>query len=320
MPTFIIGAGFNADAAAEAGLQQTDSGYPLVADTLHLCFGLPGIPAGKSIEDLFLEAQERRNFDPIRKLADRLRFADYYVASALSRAERANCYQQFFGKFHGSSFLTFNYDSLPETILFRMRCWFPRDGYGVRVTAPLPPGEEEFAGVTSSALVLHLHGSLCVRTSEYESLLKPGEDMAWLTERVEPLYSFDASSISWNFAPFHSAVGAHDMEDRIIAPDPDKSQGLKQVFIKATYAKAVGILRDSDIVVAIGYSFNPYDRTSYRPLLEALASSKGKRLIVVSPDAGNVAQTIRPDFPDLSIEPLAATFKQWVTDAFPGMR
>jgi hypothetical protein len=75
MATFILGAGFNADAAAEAGCQQRDSGYPLVGDTLRLCFDLTEVPSGKSIEDLFSKALERRDYGPIAKLAKRLRYA-----------------------------------------------------------------------------------------------------------------------------------------------------------------------------------------------------------------------------------------------------
>ena len=319
MPTFILGAGFNADAAEEAGRCQIDSGYPLVADTLRLCFDRPGIPDGKSIEDLFSDALERRDYGPIARLADRLRSADYYVAGALASAEKVNCYQRFFRTFAHSNFLTFNYDSLPETFLFHLRCWFPRDGYGVRVTAHLPPGAEEFADKKSSALVLHLHGSLCIRTSEYEARRKPGQATAWLTERDRPLYAFDPSSISANFAPFNRDVGADDVEDRIIAPVPDKSQGFKQAFIRDTYTKAVAMVRDSDIVVAIGYSFNAHDRASYQTLLDALRESKGRRLLVVSPDAGTVVNAIRLGFPDLSIEALEATFKQWAAASFPGL-
>ena len=130
MPTFILGAGFNADAAGEAGRQQQDSGYPLVGDTLRLCFDLPGIPEGKSIEDLFSDALERRDYGPVAKLADRLRSADYYVAHALARADGMNRYQRFFRTFPDSNFLTFNYDALPETFLFHLRLWFRAMGTG----------------------------------------------------------------------------------------------------------------------------------------------------------------------------------------------
>src|SRR5260370_13570895 len=118
MPTFILGAGFNAEAGMEAGRDQIDCGYPLVCETARLCFDLSSIPTGKSIEDLFSDALERRDYGPIVKLADRLRYADYYIARALASGERVNCYQRFFRAFAESTFLTFNYDSLPETFLF----------------------------------------------------------------------------------------------------------------------------------------------------------------------------------------------------------
>src|SRR5207244_6299312 len=135
-------------------------------------------------------------------------------------------------------------------------------------------------------------------TSEYEAWRKPGETIAWLTERDEPRYAFDPASISANFTPFDRDVGADDVEDRIIAPVPDKSQGLKLVFIRDTYAKAVAGLRDSGTVVAIGYSFNPHDRGSYQTLLDALHESRGRKLLVVAPDADTVVKAIRAGFPD----------------------
>lgn len=329
MPTFVLGAGFNVDATAEAGPifgnslyaghYQIDCGYPMVVETLRLCFDLDAISAGKSIEDLFADAMARRNYDPLRKLADRLTQADYYIANRLASDER-NCYRRFFDAFTGSHFSTFNYDSLPETFLFRLGRWYPHDGYGVRVAARLPPGAERYADERSSTLVLHLHGSLCIRTSEYGVTRKPGQPMAMLTKRDEPLYAFDPSSISANFAPFQRAVGADDIEDRIIAPVPDKSQGLRESFISDTYVKAEALARDSDIMVAIGYSFNPHDRASYQCLLHALSASTSRKLLVVSPDAGVIVKAIRPGFPNLSIEPLEATFKQWVAASFPGVK
>jgi hypothetical protein len=143
--------------------------------------------------------------------------------------------------------------------------------------------------------------------------------MAWLTERDAPQYAFDPSSISGNFAPFDRDVGAHDVEERIIAPIPDKSEGLKQVFIRDTYSKAEALLRASDMAVAIGYSFNRHDGGSYRRLLGALGQSPGRKMLVVSPDAGAIVKTIRPAHPNISITPMDATFKQWVAASFPGL-
>lgn len=329
MPTFILGAGFNVDAVAEAGpifgeslylgRYQIKCGYPLVCDTIRLCFGLDAIPEGKSIEDLFSDAVKGGDYGPIRKLADLLREADYYIARRIASDGEPNCYRNFFGAFAESNFLTFNYDSLPETFLFRRSRWYPHDGYGLRVSARVLRGTHGFEGMKSSALVLHLHGSLCIRTSEYEPLREPGNAMPMLTERDEPLYAFDPSSISANFTPFVREAGSDDVEDRIIAPIPDKSGGLRDAFIGGTYAKAVALVRGSDSVVAIGYSFSPHDRTSFQPLLHALGESRSRRLLVVAPDAGDIADAIRPAFPQLDIKATEATFRQWVDASFPGL-
>lgn len=138
---FLIGAGFNVDAVEEAGpIYGTSSGYPLVADALHLCFGLQEVPRGKSVEDLFAEALEGGDYSPMDKLSQRLMEADYWLATRLVSAAEPNCYQRFFGMFSREHFLTFNYDSLIETFLLRLGHWYPHDGYGVDVDAERSPG------------------------------------------------------------------------------------------------------------------------------------------------------------------------------------
>lgn len=74
-PLFLLGAGFNADAAGEAGSLYgnsiyvsryvLDCSYPLVAATARLCFGLDEPPADRSIEELFRDALERRDYGPL---------------------------------------------------------------------------------------------------------------------------------------------------------------------------------------------------------------------------------------------------------------
>jgi hypothetical protein len=325
---FLLGAGFNLDAKDERGAisvdtlygpRQIDVGYPLVADTARLCFDLTAFPPGKSIEDLFSDAAEQNDYSPLSKLAHCLRQADYYIALPLASREKSNCYREFFDRFAASSFLTFNYDSFPETFLFRLRLWYPHDGYGVRVAVDLPPGRDEFAGKKSSSLVLHLHGTLCVRTSEHEIHREPGRALAMLVERERPVYAFDPNSISSNFAPFHRVVGDDDVSERIIAPVPDKADGLKRVFVREIRDMALPLLRASGNAVAVGYSFNDHDRRSYEPLLRALGESHNRRLLIVSPDALPVAGRLRLRFPELCIEAIKATFKHWVAASFPGV-
>src|ERR1017187_668452 len=238
MPSFILGAGFSADAAGEAGPLFADSlygehyvidcGYPMVGDTLRLCFGLERTPEGKSIEDLFADAEEQRDPDPIQKLAQRLRYADYRIAQELASGKRANCYLEFFTRFMRCNFLTFNYDSLPETFLFRLGCWYPHDGYGVRVLAPQGPNAEESIQGRSGALVLHLHGSLSIRTDEYEIRRESADAMGMLTKRDAPRYTFAPSSIGGNFPGLDGSAGSDDVEDRVIAPIPNKARAMKE--------------------------------------------------------------------------------------------
>ena len=143
--------------------------------------------------------------------------------------------------------------------------------------------------------------------------------MAWMTKRGRARYALDPSSNEANSSPFGREVGSDDVEDRIIAPVRDKSRDLKRAFVDETYARALDLMKGSDIVVTIGYSFNPHDRASYQPLLHALGKSKRRRLLVVSPDASTVGNAVREDLPELSVEPQEATFKQWVTAFFPGL-
>lgn len=125
----LLGAGFNADAKAQAGpidgysiyngRHEIQCGYPLASDLAELCFGIDRPPAGRSIEDLFQEAQEAQNAEPMRHLAEVLMKADYYLPAKLIPAfgARSNPYASFFDRFADCHFITFNYDSLPELFL-----------------------------------------------------------------------------------------------------------------------------------------------------------------------------------------------------------
>jgi hypothetical protein len=128
-------------------------------------------------------------------------------------ANRENCFGRFFDAFESRPLPTFNYDSLPETILFHRGLWFPHDGYGLlRAVAHLPPGSGEFANSESVSVVLHLHGNLCIPTSEFRATRTEAQGMTWTTEREEPRYSFDPGPIGPTFAPFQCEAGSDDIE------------------------------------------------------------------------------------------------------------
>lgn len=318
---FLLGAGFNIDATSEAGLfHQTDYRYPLVADVLKLCFGLDKTPPGKSIEDLFFEALQARNYKPMETLVDQLMGADYYIAQRLATSETRNSYQRFFNQFNGAQFLTFNYDSLPEIFLSQKDRWFPEDGYGVPVQTELAVLTKPVTHVAkSSSLVVHLHGSACVFTIESRLEGNPVGGVAELIHLEEPLYAFDADSTSSCFPRyrrFMSITGHTRPGERVIAPIPDKSEDLKQAFIQKSYSVALPFIRKTGVLVAVGYSFNPYDRVSYHRILEALGQSKERTLFLVSPEAKEVAKRISNEYLNLRVKPIEKTFSEWATDSF----
>src|SRR2546425_12711265 len=81
-PVFLLGAGFNIDTGTEVGSLDARR-YPLISDLTKTCFGLSTLPAGKSIEELFQEAIDSRNNEPLRKLSDILMEADFYLTQHL---------------------------------------------------------------------------------------------------------------------------------------------------------------------------------------------------------------------------------------------
>lgn len=315
-PVFILGAGFNVDAAAEAEIDR--AGYPLVVDLLHRCFGLDALPSGKSVEALFDDSIQRGNLEPLRTLCEVLMEADYYVASALQ--SRSNAYAAFLRRFPDATFITFNYDSLLEILLFADGRWRPEDGYGAPLITELLADSVTARRLPerSQNLVLHPHGSLCVYTSEFQ-IEPPRRDRepARLKLRERPLFLFDPESIVGCFPPYGSPpppTSLSRIEDRVIAPVPNKATGLQEVFVRRTYAEATKhLVRASDIVV-IGYSFNEYDRCSHRPLVEAIRHAG---VLLVSPDAGRSVGRMRAEYPQIAWGAAEMTFAAWAKRGFP---
>ncbi len=143
--------------------------------------------------------------------------------------------------------------------------------------------------------------------------------MAEVIHLAEPLYAFDPHSISNCFPRYGRVVsntGRTRPDERVIAPIPDKSQDLKQAFIQKSYAVALPLIRAKGVLVAVGYSFNPYDCVSYHRILEALGQSKERTLFVVSPQAGEVAKRISREYPAVRVRPVGRTFGDWALRSF----
>lgn len=316
---FLIGAGFNADAAAEVG-RTANASYPLTRDLLKPCFGLDALPPKLSVEDLFGRALDERNLDPIRVLSDLLMDADGDVAFHLRQGAGCddNAYLTFLRHFATSSFLTFNYDSLVEILLLSLDRWRPDDGFGTRVRIELPPYPPTLPH-RSTNLVLHLHGSLCVYPEKYTLVPGPSRNYEMLVARGEPLFAFDPEAIACCFFPFQAALPEgryHYLDERIIAPIPNKAQSFTNVFVTDVYRRAAEVLQQVDLLVTIGYRFSPYDRYSYGPLL---AGTSPRRILLVAPDAPDLAGRLRADYPIFNWDSAPYMFRTWVRAGYPGV-
>lgn len=102
-PVFLLGAGFNADARRQLQCAPydrssplPDDDYPLVNQLAEICFGLPEPPTDRSIEDLFLRAEQEQDLRPIEMLVDHLAMADMNVACQLALLDHRDSYSRFF--------------------------------------------------------------------------------------------------------------------------------------------------------------------------------------------------------------------------------
>ena len=310
-PVFLIGAGFDADAGGEvhdAGNLQ----YPLLSDLSS--FFLNFDPKLSSIEERFSEAIQAHDLEPLEALCERLMDADFHVGGRLRDGEPAanNAYLDFLKYFSTASFLTFNYDSLLEILLFSLKRWCPNDLYGVSTNA--------VSSSRSQALteILHLHGSFCIWPHEFEMTPSGQGTLPMLRRKVPPDFVFEPDVLSALFPGYECSVSKWNYRhpgDRIIAPIPNKAQGLSQSFIKSTYKRAGEILATTENIIAIGYSFNPHDRASYEPLLTA--TTRGTRFILITPDACNIQARLRREYSKYRWQAVPLTFREWANKRFP---
>jgi len=315
---FLLGAGFNVDAASEAGYQkplpvsEELACYPLVSDLLKICFDIEKLPYNfNSIEELFQDSINRGDLEPRNKLYNYLMELDYYITPHLKCGGNHynNTYVRFLQGFPKSPLITFNYDSLPEIILFAEGSWFPKDGYGVPVQVQRRPFRKGAEPKEKSLRhVLHLHGSLCVHPKTL-----------WPETDTESEFQFDAEKLANCFYPFLLGNDGSfiPIEDRVIAPIPNKAEGLKGAFIKKMYDRSVEYLINSIQIVVIGYSFNPYDCDSYTRLLDAMAD---KPVLLVAPDADTIKERLAKKYSDIQWEAKSIDFKDWANNGYPGLR
>lgn len=328
-PLFLLGAGFNYDAKKVAGTivgesiyngeYEIDCGYPLLNDLYKTCFPNKNIDLSSSIEELFNDQIKKHNFEPIRLLYEKIMKADNYLIPKLNQ-NHSNCYTDFFNQFQDSSFLTFNYDSLVELFLLKLKRWYPHNGYGIPVEIDFnwhigidENKKREYLNKISKSLVLHLHGSLCIRTKDFDIQNNN------IIIKDNPIFKFDPNSIANLFFPYRGAAldpsYSPNIKDRVIAPVPDKTEGLKNSFIKQIYTKAEELLNASNVLVVIGYNFSTYDKSSYHCLLNRW---KGE-ILLISPNANELKTRLQKEYPNIKWRAEETLFKNWVKTEFEGL-
>ncbi len=170
--------------------------------------------------------------------------------------------------------------------------------------------------------MLHLHGTLYLYTSESQTQRNPDDHIALLVERDRPRYIFDPNSAASVFPPYERAafhLGHVPPEGRIIAPIPEKAEGLTEAFVREGNAKARDLVRACGTLVAIGYSFGSHDGASYGPHLRALGESRDRTLFVVSPSASKLARRLTGEYSHLKVEAVAETLRSWALASSRGI-
>ncbi len=327
---FLLGAGFSIDAASESGypsgvlpVSGLPARYPLVSDLLTICFNKDILPPDKSIEGLFQDSIDKGNSKPLDALYDYIMELDYYITPSLRSGGNNynNIYIKFLRDFLKSPLITFNYDSIPEILLLGEQLWSPIDGYGLPVQtqqSTLRKGEP-YEG-KSLRPVLHLHGSVCIYPSTYYFEKQPEQDYPILKDYNEPKFLFDPDKLGHCFLPFERippGVTYTRPIERVIAPIPNKTEGLKGEFIEAVYRKAMEFLISAYQIIVIGYSFNPNDYASYAHLLGRMVE---KPVLLIAPDAWSIIKRLAYEYPNIQWEAQSISLKEWVNKGYPGVR
>lgn len=301
-----------------AGPYDFSCDYPLMSDLIRLCYPEREHENCRSIEEWFQASLDGDDFQPLRRLYEQLMKSDYHLVQRLiQNAERqTSSYGRFFEMYPDADFVTFNYDSFVELSLFKMRRWAPVDGYGVPVlAAQIPMAPNRGVLRTSKSVVLHLHGSLCIYDSSFRISEPDAAGTNWLQQKPQSDYLFDPDSLGGLFLPWRRYSEAHQgpapIEARVIAPVPNKAEGLRRDFLTKVRSQAERRIQKADAVVAIGYNFNPSDAGSFEPLLSAVARRADPTLTVVTPSALETTERLGKFYDGIHFHPVPLSFSQW---------
>ncbi|GJL57258.1 MAG: hypothetical protein NPIRA03_01150 [Nitrospirales bacterium] len=317
---YLLGAGFSR--TANAYFRPADEGicgpYPLGDELVGLCFD-SSYNTSLGVEAAFQEAIGRSDNQPIARLVDAIQSADHCPGRRAADDPSSNLYQ-FLTDLPAETYLTFNYDGLVEQGLMRLGRWAPTDGFGVPAVTAYPSAIGRLSE-RSSAVVVHLHGSLYLYPREFDVSSPDSFGTEWLTIKDKVAFVFDPDTNVDLFLPFtkgEQGLLYSRPDRRFIAPVPNKASGLAGAYVRAAYDAALKRLHDVEHLVAIGYRFGLTDRQSYDALLRVIAGVGGK-LTVVAPDAAVTAAQLSFDY-ECGIVPIPQTFDQWVSAGYPGVR
>ncbi len=328
---FILGAGFGCDAGPVVGPIRAESlegpfeitcNYPLMRDLAAICYPDLTEPC-VSIEQWFQASIDGGDGSPLRRLYDTLMMADYYLAgslaSASSESHPKNPYRDFFCRFQDADFVTFNYDAFVEAHLYCRGSWYPHDGFGVPLIVGARPGMSAIVpSGPSRSLVLHLHGSLCVYESPFAVSPADVRGVRWLVKKPETEFAFDPHSIARLFHPWRRPSSVFPMwiplEQRVIAPVPEKATGRRGSFAASVRSRALEVLKTAERVIAVGYSFNAADQGSYDALLRD--GVHNQPLFVVSPDSRRLVRQLGARYPHLRLQVVPQRFREWADGGF----
>ena len=210
-------------------------GHPLVGDLARICFGPDSPRVGESIEDLFHDARERGDSEPVRKLADELFRADYFIAGAWFRQQGAIAIRRSSTGFRESA-------SSPSTTTRSRRHSSSAERAGTRT---MGMASEWF--MTSKA-VTRTSSIETPRPSSFTSMERCAYSSSFTLQRARagsfpmhtpsaPEFFFDRHSIASSFTPSARtstpAYRANDHGRRVVAPAVTTARDLRQPFIAA---------------------------------------------------------------------------------------
>ena len=132
-----------------------------------------------------------------------------------------------------------------------------------------------------------------------------------LTRSKTCFFPYSRAEPGWGYDP--------DLTKRVIAPVPEKADDLRQEFLTCVRSKALTLLRSHPTLICIGYSFSPSDRSSYKELLDELSFHEIPRVVLVMPEAVELACRLEEEFPRILWDPQGMTFARWVERGYPGV-